>query len=130
MGVMVESYDAFVIHNEEGKDLEFVQEMARILEGPKYNLRLFLPWRDLQTTEDNETEVLAKIMVQRYVLTNILLFFISKLKMERPQLVLRFLQLMICFNLNVKFTCWGKGGIFEYKITLHKTVNIMLIQKL
>ncbi|VDH99911.1 myeloid differentiation primary response protein MyD88-like [Mytilus galloprovincialis] len=65
MGVMVESYDAFVIHNEEGKDLEFVQEMARILEGPKYNLRLFLPWRDLQTTEDNETEVLAKIMVQR-----------------------------------------------------------------
>lgn len=65
MGIMVESYDAFVIHNEEGKDLEFVQEMARILEGPKYNLRLFLPWRDLQTTEENETEVLAKIMVQR-----------------------------------------------------------------
>lgn len=66
MGIMVEhDYDAFVIHNAEGTDLEFVQEMARILEGPKYKLRLFLPWRDLQTTADNETEVLAQIMTQK-----------------------------------------------------------------
>ena len=66
MGVMVEhEYDAFVLHNAEGKDLAFVQEMASILEGPKYNFRLFLPWRDLQTTEQFETEVLAEIMTKR-----------------------------------------------------------------
>jgi hypothetical protein len=56
MGVMVEhEYDAFVLHNAEGKDLAFVQEMASILEGPKYNFRLFLPWRDLQATEQRST---------------------------------------------------------------------------
>lgn len=63
---MVEhEYDAFVLHNAEGKDLAFVQEMASILEGPKYNFRLFLPWRDLQATERFETEVLAQIMTKR-----------------------------------------------------------------
>ena len=65
MGIMVEhEYDAFVLHNAEGKDLEFVQEMAAILEGPAHNLRLFIPWRDLQSSENNETEVLAQIMTK------------------------------------------------------------------
>ncbi|XP_033732521.1 myeloid differentiation primary response protein MyD88-like [Pecten maximus] len=40
-------YDCFVIYNPEAKDqLEFVKEMSRILEGPEYNFRLFVPWRD------------------------------------------------------------------------------------
>lgn len=66
MGRMVEHYDAFVIHNPEGTDLAFVQEMAMILEGPKYNFKLFLPWRDLHSTENNEIEILAEILTKRY----------------------------------------------------------------
>nr|AKN04685.1 MyD88-1 [Mizuhopecten yessoensis] len=40
-------YDCFVIYNPDASDqLEFVKEMSRILEGPEYNFRLFIPWRD------------------------------------------------------------------------------------
>ncbi|XP_062580777.1 myeloid differentiation primary response protein MyD88-like [Saccostrea cucullata] len=39
-------YDAFVIYNPAGKDLEFVKEMAEKLEAPPYNMKLFIPWRD------------------------------------------------------------------------------------
>lgn len=46
------SYDAFVIYNPVGSDLEFVQLLASIMESPPYNLRLFVPWRD-QVHGDN-----------------------------------------------------------------------------
>nr|ABB76627.1 MyD88 [Azumapecten farreri] len=40
-------YDCFVIYNPDASDqLEFVKQMSRILEGPEYNFRLFIPWRD------------------------------------------------------------------------------------
>jgi myeloid differentiation primary response protein MyD88 len=39
-------YDAFVIYNPDGNDLKFVKEMAQEVEGPPYNLKLFIPWRD------------------------------------------------------------------------------------
>nr|QEJ65603.1 myeloid differentiation factor 88 [Mimachlamys nobilis] len=40
-------YDCFVIYNPDAPDqLDFVKEMSGILEGPEYNLRLFIPWRD------------------------------------------------------------------------------------
>jgi hypothetical protein len=46
------TYDAFVIYNPEGSDLEFVHLLVSIMESPPYNLRLFVPWRD-QVHEDN-----------------------------------------------------------------------------
>ncbi|XP_055995949.1 myeloid differentiation primary response protein MyD88-like isoform X2 [Ostrea edulis] len=39
-------YDAFVIYNPAGCDLDFVKEMADKLESPPYSLKLFIPWRD------------------------------------------------------------------------------------
>lgn len=39
-------YDAFVIYNPAGKDLEFVKELAGKLEAPPYNLKFCIPWRD------------------------------------------------------------------------------------
>lgn len=57
-------WDAFVIYNPEGKDLSFVKQMADILEGPEYNLRLFIPWRDdLPGTAQHE--VTAKLIAER-----------------------------------------------------------------
>ncbi|XP_052683946.1 myeloid differentiation primary response protein MyD88-like [Crassostrea angulata] len=39
-------YDAFVIYNPVGKDLEFVKELAGKMESPPYNLKFCIPWRD------------------------------------------------------------------------------------
>ena len=40
-------YDGFVIYNPNGRsDLNFVKELADVLEGPEYGLRLFIPFRD------------------------------------------------------------------------------------
>ncbi|XP_062580827.1 myeloid differentiation primary response protein MyD88-like isoform X2 [Saccostrea cucullata] len=42
----VKDFDAFVIYNPVGTDLEFVKLMASVMEAPPYNLKLFIPWRD------------------------------------------------------------------------------------
>lgn len=39
-------YDAFVIYNPVGSDLDFVKLLVSVMEAPPYSLRLFVPWRD------------------------------------------------------------------------------------
>lgn len=39
-------YDAFVIYNPVGDDLDFVKLLVSVMEAPPYSLRLFVPWRD------------------------------------------------------------------------------------
>jgi len=58
-------FDAFVIYNPNAMDqMNFVKEMADILEGPKYNLRLFIPWRD-DLPGDSKYTVTADIIEKK-----------------------------------------------------------------
>ena len=58
-------YDAFVIYNPMGYDLEFVRMFAEIMESPPYNLRLFIPWRDYMS-DKNDHFVSADLIENRY----------------------------------------------------------------
>lgn len=60
-------YDAFVIYNPAGKDLDFVKELADKLEAPPYNLRLFIPWRD-DLPGSSRYEISAHMIIARYVI--------------------------------------------------------------
>ena len=60
-------YDAFVIYNPAGNDLNFVKELADKLEAPPYNLRLFIPWRD-DLPGSSRYEISAHMIIARYVI--------------------------------------------------------------
>ena len=64
-------YDAFVIYNPAGNDLNFVKELADKLEAPPYNLRLFIPWRD-DLPGSSRYEISAHMIIARYVIITIL----------------------------------------------------------
>lgn len=65
-------YDAFVIYNPAGKDLDFVKELADKLEAPPYNLRLFIPWRD-DLPGSSRYEISAHMIIARYIIINVFL---------------------------------------------------------
>lgn len=49
-------YDAFVICNPEGKDLEFVNNLVDTMQGSPYNLKLCAPWRNVRACSPNTRE--------------------------------------------------------------------------
>ena len=59
-------YDAFVIYNPAGNDLNFVKELADKLEAPPHNLKLFIPWRD-DLPGSSRHEISAHMIATRYM---------------------------------------------------------------
>lgn len=49
-------YDAFVICNAEGKDLDFVNRLVDTLQAPPYKLKLCAPWRESECFNQNVRE--------------------------------------------------------------------------
>ena len=49
-------YDAFVICNAEGTDLDFVNRLVDTLQAPPYKLRLCAPWRESACFNQNVRE--------------------------------------------------------------------------
>lgn len=49
-------YDAFVICNPEGKDLEFANKLVDTMQASPYNLKLCAPWRNAGACSPNTRE--------------------------------------------------------------------------
>lgn len=49
-------YDAFVICNAEGTDLDFVNRLVDTLQAPPYKLKLCAPWRESACFNQNVRE--------------------------------------------------------------------------